>query len=65
VLAFDLTYRPAETPFMREVARTGARVTNGMAMLVYQGAASLKLWTGREPDVGAMFRAAHQTLRDG
>jgi len=65
VLAFDLTYRPAETPFMREVARTGARVTNGMAMLVHQGAASLRLWTGREPDVGEMFKAAHQTMRNG
>jgi len=65
VLAFDLTYRPAETPFMREVARIGARVMNGMAMLVYQGAASLKLWTGREPDVSVMFKAAHQTLRNG
>ncbi len=64
VLAFDLTYRPAETPFMREAARTGARVVNGVAMLVYQGAASLKLWSGREPDVGAMFAAAHQALRD-
>jgi shikimate dehydrogenase len=65
VLAFDVTYRPPETPFMREAARTGARVINGMAMLVYQGAASLRLWTGREPDVSAMFEAAHQTLRNG
>jgi len=64
VLAFDLTYRPTETPFMREVARTGARVMNGTAMLVYQGAASLKLWSGREPDVSVMFQAAHQTLRN-
>jgi shikimate dehydrogenase len=64
-LAFDLTYRPAETPFMREAARTGARATNGMAMLVYQGAASLKLWTGREPDVSVMFKAARQTLSNG
>jgi shikimate dehydrogenase len=64
VLAFDLTYHPTETPFMREVARTAARVVNGVAMLVYQGAASLRLWTGREPDVSAMFKAAHQTLKD-
>ena len=61
VLAFDLTYHPAQTPFMREVARTGARVMNGLAMLVYQGAASLRLWSGREPDVTVMFQAALQT----
>ena len=65
VLAFDLTYRPAETPFMREAVRAGARVMNGMAMLVYQGAASLKLWTGREPDVQMMFKVAHQILANG
>lgn len=62
VLAFDLTYRPAETSFMREAAQAGARVVNGMAMLVYQGAASLKLWSGREPDVHVMFEAAQQAL---
>ncbi len=65
VLAFDLTYRPAETPFMREATRAGARVMNGMAMLVYQGAASLKLWTGREPDIQVMLKVAHQILANG
>ncbi len=58
-LAFDLSYRPAETPFMRHAAGQGARVVNGLSMLVYQGAASLKIWTGREPDVKAMFEAAY------
>jgi shikimate 5-dehydrogenase len=33
-------------------------------MLVYQGAASLRLWTGREPDVSAMFQAARQALKN-
>ncbi len=62
MLAFDLSYRPAETPFMRYAAGQGARVTNGLSMLVYQGAASLKLWTGREPDVKVMFEAAYQVV---
>jgi shikimate dehydrogenase len=62
VLAFDLSYRPSETPFMREVAQTGARVMGGLAMLVCQGAASLRLWSGREPDVNVMLKAAHDTL---
>ena len=63
-LAFDLSYRPSETPFMREVAQTGARVKGGLAMLVYQGAASLRLWSGREPDVSVMFKAAHDTVKN-
>ncbi len=62
MLAFDLSYRPAETPFMRHAAGQGARVTNGLSMLVYQGAASLKLWTGREPDVKVMFEAAYRVV---
>jgi len=64
VLAFDLSYRPSETPFMREMAQTGARVMNGLAMLVYQGAASLRLWSGREPDVSVMLKAAHDTVKN-
>lgn len=62
-LAFDLTYRPQVTPFLAAAGQTGARVMNGVAMLVYQGAASLRLWTGREPDIQAMFAAAHKALR--
>jgi shikimate dehydrogenase len=62
MLAFDLSYRPSETPFMRHAAGQGARVVNGLSMLVYQGAASLKIWTGQEPDVKVMFEAAHQVV---
>lgn len=64
VLAFDLSYYPIETPFMCEAKRAGARVTNGMRMLVYQGAASLRIWSGREPDVPVMFHAAHEFLSE-
>lgn len=62
-LAFDLAYRPAETPFMRAAALVGARAVNGLGMLVYQGAASFRLWTGREPAVEVMFAAARQALQ--
>ncbi len=64
VLAFDLSYYPIETPFLREARRTCARVTNGMGMLVYQGAESLRIWSGLEPDVPAMFRAAQEFLSE-
>jgi shikimate dehydrogenase len=33
---------------------------NGLAMLVYQGALSFELWTGRKAPVDVMARAASQ-----
>jgi shikimate dehydrogenase len=62
VLALDLTYRPAETPFMRAATLAGARAVNGLAMLVYQGAVSLEMWTRRPAPVDVMFEAAHRAM---
>lgn len=61
-LAFDLTYRLAETLFMRAAASAGVRAVNGLGMLVYQGAASFELWTGCRPDLELMFDAVRQAL---
>jgi shikimate dehydrogenase len=61
-LAFDLVYNPEETPFLRAARLRKARVAGGLSMLVYQGAASLTLWTGRGAPVEVMFRAARKAL---
>jgi shikimate dehydrogenase len=61
-LAFDLVYNPEETPFLRAARSRGARTGGGLAMLVYQGAASFRLWTGREAPVEIMFSAARKAL---
>jgi shikimate dehydrogenase len=61
-VAFDLTYRPAETPFMQAAMARGMRAVNGLGMLVYQGAASLETWTGQRVPVGAMFEAVRDVL---
>ena len=62
VLAYDLVYNPPETPFLKEAKKAGARALGGLAMLVYQGAASFRLWTGREAPVDVMFHAAEKAL---
>ncbi len=62
VLVYDLIYRPAETPLMAAARRRGARVLGGLPMLVYQGAESFRLWTGREAPVEVMFEAARKAL---
>ena len=61
-LVFDLIYRPLNTPLMVAARKRGARVLGGLPMLIYQGADSFRLWTGLEPPVEVMFRAARKAL---
>ncbi len=51
----DAVYRPgAETALVREARVRGATVVTGRRMLLYQGVLAQRLWTGRQPNVGAM-----------
>lgn len=43
---FDIVYRPMNTKFMQLAARAGAKVCNGLEMLLYQGVDAYELWTG-------------------
>jgi shikimate dehydrogenase len=62
MLVCDLVYRPTVTPLLRDAESRGARTLGGLPMLVYQGAASLKLWLGRDAPVDVMFSAARDAL---
>ena len=62
-LVYDLVYNPPETPLLREATRAGAATLGGLPMLVYQGAASFELWTGRVAPVDIMLRSAEVALR--
>ena len=61
-LVNDLVYNPLETPLLREAAKAGASTLGGIHMLVYQGAASFEMWTGREAPIGVMLEAAIQAM---
>jgi shikimate dehydrogenase len=54
----DLVYGARETELSRLAGDRGARVVDGLEVLVQQGAASLRLWTGVEPPIEVMRRAA-------
>jgi shikimate dehydrogenase len=54
---YDLVYNPPATAFMKQARAAGCEASNGLGMLVRQGAKAFELWTGRQPDLGVM-RAA-------
>lgn len=62
VTVYDMVYRPAQTKLMQQVEQAGGRAIGGLGMLVRQGAASFKLWTGVEPPVDVMYKAAEEAL---
>lgn len=65
VTVYDMIYRPAQTRLMRQAEEHDGRAIGGLGMLVYQGAAAFKLWTGVEPPVEVMFAAVRDELGEG
>lgn len=62
VVVYDMIYRPAQTRLMKQAVEAGGRAIGGLGMLVYQGAAAFKIWTGVEPPVDVMFEAVRAQL---
>jgi shikimate dehydrogenase len=54
----DLVYGTHETALASHSRERGAKVVEGLEILVRQGAASLLIWTGIEPPLETMRRAA-------
>src|SRR6185295_13716724 len=44
----DMVYRPLRTRLLRDADAAGSRTIDGLWMLVFQGLAQLRLWTGAE-----------------
>jgi shikimate dehydrogenase len=61
----DIVYNPVETKLARDAKAAGARVISGVEMLIYQGAASFEIWTGRSAPIEVMRRAALNKLSAG
>jgi shikimate dehydrogenase len=57
----DLVYGDSPTPFARWGEERGARVVDGLEVLVRQGARSLALWTGEDAPVDTMRAAVVQS----
>lgn len=63
MIVYDLIYNPMETRLLAAAKRQGAVAINGVDMLVGQGAASLRIWTGLEAPIDAMRQAVLEGLR--
>ena len=62
----DLVYGDQPTPLLRAAVARGSRVVDGLEVLVHQGAASLRIWTGVDAPIETMRQAARQDVtREG
>lgn len=63
LVVFDIVYNPMETKLLREAKRAGVKKrVDGVKMLVYQGAASFRIWTKEEPPIETMEKAVRAAL---
>ena len=60
--AFDLIYMYPETPFLTAARSAGGQIANGLGMLLHQGAAAFRIWSGQDADTAAMRRALEQAV---
>ncbi|MCC6754851.1 MAG: shikimate dehydrogenase [Solirubrobacterales bacterium] len=54
----DMVYGAGPGALVEAARKAGAHTVDGLEILVRQGARSLKIWTGQEPDLDVMRKAA-------
>ena len=62
LVVFDAVYNPNETVLLKEAIKANAKPVYGIKMLLYQGAESFKIWTGKTAPVDVMEKALRNTL---
>lgn len=61
-LVYDTIYNPHRTKLLREAELQGARVANGLSLLIHQGALSLEYWLGKEAPIQTMRAGVAKAL---
>lgn len=64
LLVYDLIYNPQETKLLRVAKGRGAQTSNGLGMLLYQGALSFEIFSGKPAPVTAMREALSQGVKN-
>ncbi len=65
LMVMDIVYNPVETKLVRDAKSVGAKVVSGVEMLIYQGASSFEIWTGKPAPIKVMRTAALEHLNKG
>ena len=63
-VVFDLIYNPAKTPFLKNAEKKGAKIINGLDMLIYQGIEAFELWTGKRPSYALVKKAVDKYMSE-
>ncbi len=61
-LAYDMVYKPLETPFLVQAKAAGAKAINGLPMLLHQGAISFEWWFDQPAPLEAMRSGLYAAL---
>ncbi len=61
-VVMDIVYAPLATRLLQAAGQAGCRTIDGLAMLLYQGAAQFELWTGRQAPVEVMRQSLLTSL---
>jgi len=61
-VVMDIVYQPLQTRLLREAEAHGCATIDGLQMLIHQGAAQFKLFTGQEAPGEVMAQAAYRAL---
>ncbi|MCL2359489.1 shikimate dehydrogenase [Candidatus Bathycorpusculum sp.] len=59
----DIVYNPLETRLIKDAKEAGAKIVNGVEMLIYQGVAAFEIWTGKSAPVDVMRKTALNHLQ--
>jgi shikimate dehydrogenase len=59
---YDLVYNRPYTQLVKDANAAKAHALTGLGMLLYQGAASFEIWTGKRAPVSVMRRALKEAL---
>ncbi len=62
LVVFDAVYNPTETGLLQESIKAGAKPVYGIKMLLYQGAESFEIWTGKKAPIDVMQDALTKYL---
>jgi shikimate dehydrogenase len=60
----DIVYNPHTTRILALAQSKGCRIVHGLGMLIHQGAAGFKLWTGIDPLIPEMTETAYALLAE-